>query len=480
MEYFPAETGGPFSYQDTRSGAEDLAARLAAAKDQNADTAATPPQSGEGGGRKGLRNNPVPVVESDEGDGPTPSRVDVEVSDDNGDVAAFVTPTVPQAPQKQPLTEADIASWEALKDRLFDTECTEISILPNPPDHEVPYVVAVNIETKNYGDSSIVFESEESLDRVIREFILPRTNIDIPRNSSLPPISTGTLTYTEEFDGVTEVVRARVQILTDPAVYRTSIVLCKLPRTELDLEQMVNNGTLDLDMAWFLGGAVSASASMVFSGAPGAGKTCLLNACTYEISEQEKVAVLQDVDELPLEHIAIQQKLFTHRATARSMDAIQDGSMSSLIEVVKLSRPERIITGECRDGAMLDHLEAASIFPGSLTTIHADSADQALDNMFFFANKHPHAPKNEKRVWELIGGSVDLIVHMAVVNGKRRVVEISEVSNSVAGHGKPSLTHLWKLDPQSGKWPRGDVGPSESIANRFAAVNARNTWRHPI
>ena len=43
MEYFPAETGGPFSYQDTRSGAEDLAARLAAAKDQNADTAATPP-----------------------------------------------------------------------------------------------------------------------------------------------------------------------------------------------------------------------------------------------------------------------------------------------------------------------------------------------------------------------------------------------------------------------------------------------------
>lgn len=154
--------------------------------------------------------------------------------------------------------------------------------------------------------------------------------------------------------------------------------------------------------------------------------------------------------------------------------------MSSLIEVVKLSRPERIITGECRDGAMLDHLEAASIFPGSLTTIHADSADQALDNAFFFANKHPHAPKNEKRVWELIGGSVDLIVHVAVVNGKRRLVDISEVSDSVAGHGKPSLTHLWQFDPQTDTWPRGEVGPSDAISQRFAAVGARNTWRHPI
>lgn len=398
------------------------------------------------------------------------------------DVAAVAVPAAPVAPVVAPvLTAEDIAAWEALKDRLFDSECTQISILPTPPAHGTPYVVSVNIDTRNYSEPNIVFASEESLRRVIDTYILPHSNVDMAPGAALPPIVPGTLTYSDTFDGVTETVRARIQVRTPPAQYRTGLIISKLPHTELDLEYMVTqSGSLNVDMAYFLAAAVEAKASIVFSGAPGAGKTCLLNACTYQINEQEKVAVLQDVDELPLEHIIVQDKMFTHRAHARSRSLVSDGSMSALIEDAKLSRPDRIITGECRDGAMLDHLEAASIFGGCLTTIHANSAEQALDNAYFFANKHPHAPKNEQRVWEMIAAGIDLIVHLGVVDGRRTVMEIAEVSSNIAGSGKPALNILWQWDTAANSWVKGPVGPSEHLRDLFAAHGQRDTWHHPV
>jgi Flp pilus assembly CpaF family ATPase len=396
-------------------------------------------------------------------------------------VPAAAPVTAPAAPVAPVLTDEDKAAWEGLKDRLFDSECTQISILPTPPAHGTPYVVSVNIDTRNYSEPNIVFTSEESLRRVIDTYILPHSNVDMAPGAALPPIVPGTLTYSETFDGITETVRARIQVRTPPAQYRTGLIISKLPHTELDLEYMVTeSGSLNVDMAYFLAAAVEAKASIVFSGAPGAGKTCLLNACTYQINEQEKVAVLQDVDELPLEHIIVQDKMFTHRAHARSRSLVSDGSMSALIEDAKLSRPDRIITGECRDGAMLDHLEAASIFGGCLTTIHANSAEQALDNAYFFANKHPHAPKNEQRVWEMIAAGIDLIVHLGVVDGRRTVMEIAEVSSNIAGSGKPALNVLWEWDTASNAWVKGPVGPSEHLRDLFAAHGQRDTWHHPV
>lgn len=479
----PATPQTPFGYQDTRTGVE-LAERLAQAKQRIEPTQEAPVAHGGAATPAQAPERPA----SDSALETLPAFVSPQEASANKDSAiAKPSPEPATRPARtQPVsdwTERDEDTWQALKDRLFDEDCTEVSILPNPPEKIRPYTVSVNVNTKNYEDGDFIrVEDEQSLVRIVRERILKHTNMDVPIGGGLPPVAAGTFTYTEKGpDGELETIRARVQILSPPSMYRVGVVFCKLPRTELNLSNLVNNGTLSMDMAHYLNGAVQAGASIVFSGAPGAGKTCLLNACTYQIPQHDKVAVLQDVDELPLEHILIQQKLFTHRAVAQASGAVADGSMSSLIEVVKLSRPDYIITGECRDGAMLDHLEAASIFArGALTTMHAKSVPQALDNVFYFAGKHPDAPRSETRLWEFIAGNLDLIVQLGIVGEQRRVVEISAVSDNVSSHGKPPLTPLWTFSAEAGSWVR-QAGPSpETLQARFERAGVRDTHRYPV
>ena len=92
-------------------------------------------------------------------------------------------------------------------------------------------------------------------------------------------------------------------------------------------------------------------------------------------------------------------------------------------------RPDRIVVGEVRDGAALDMLQAMNTgHEGSLTTIHANSAKDALvriENLVLMAGVEFPI----RAIREQISQAIDLIIHQARLrDGSRKVTAINEVT----------------------------------------------------
>ena len=92
-------------------------------------------------------------------------------------------------------------------------------------------------------------------------------------------------------------------------------------------------------------------------------------------------------------------------------------------------RPDRIIVGEVRGDEALDMLQAMNTgHDGSLTTVHANSARDALyrlDTMVAMANLN--IP--ERAIRQQIASAVNLVVHMSrLADGTRKVTSITEIT----------------------------------------------------
>ena len=89
-------------------------------------------------------------------------------------------------------------------------------------------------------------------------------------------------------------------------------------------------------------------------------------------------------------------------------------------------RPDRIIVGEVRGGEALDMLQAMNTgHDGSLATVHANSADDALIRLQTLASmSEVEIPFDALR--DQINSAVDVIVQLTRdADGTRRIVEIA-------------------------------------------------------
>jgi pilus assembly protein CpaF len=103
-------------------------------------------------------------------------------------------------------------------------------------------------------------------------------------------------------------------------------------------------------------------------------------------------------------------------------------TIADLVRATLRHRPDRIIVGEVRGAEAFDLLQALNTgHLGSLTTIHANSADQALTRLahcVLTANTGlPH-----RSIREAIALAIHLVVHIARVNGTRCVTELVSVT----------------------------------------------------
>jgi pilus assembly protein CpaF len=197
--------------------------------------------------------------------------------------------------------------------------------------------------------------------------------------------------------------------------------------------------TLPLDafcpapVASLLEDAVRARMNVLVSGGTGAGKTTLLNALASVIAPAERVITIEDAAELrlPGDHVV--------RLEARPANAEGAGEVRirELVRNALRMRPDRIIVGECRGPEALDMLQAMNTgHEGSLSTCHANSADDALrriETMVLMAEVA--LPLTAVR--EQVASSLDLIVQIARrPGGARRVVAVAEVSPTPAADGR--------------------------------------------
>src|SRR5207302_11342157 len=113
---------------------------------------------------------------------------------------------------------------------------------------------------------------------------------------------------------------------------------------------------------------------IVISGGAGTGKTTLLNALSNFIGPEERLFDIEETAE-----IQIEKNNLVRLEARRERPGIPAISMRQLLKATLRLRPDRISVGEVRGGEAFDLLQALNTgHSGSLSTIHANSAAQAI------------------------------------------------------------------------------------------------------
>lgn len=219
---------------------------------------------------------------------------------------------------------------------------------------------------------------------------------------------------------------SRVHAVIPPSARRgTYLTIRKFSRDRLTLQDLLQFGSLSESAKEFLELCVRMRKNIIVSGGTGTGKTSLLNAVSAAIPEEERVVVIEDSSELRLT-----QK---HCLYLESQQGDSQGrgklTIRQLFVASLRMRPDRILVGEVRGGEALDMIQSMlSGHSGSLTTVHANSARDALIRLETLSlMSDVSIPVYVARAQ--VAAAIDLIVQIArfTEDGSRKIVGISEV-----------------------------------------------------
>lgn len=258
--------------------------------------------------------------------------------------------------------------------------------------------------------SAVTFEDDDHVLRVIDRIILPlgrRVDADSPAVDARLP------------DG------SRVNAVIRPvSIDGPSITIRKFKKDKLSIQQLINYGSLNQQMAEFIRACVLAHLNIVISGGTGSGKTTLLNVLSSFIPEEERIITIEDAAELQLQ----QDHVLRMETKVANTDGRGAVTIRDLVRNSLRMRPDRIVVGECRGGEALDMLQAMNTgHDGSLTTLHANSPRDAIsrmETMVLMAGMDLPL----KVVRQQISSAVDLIIQQTrLKDGSRKVTAITEV-----------------------------------------------------
>jgi pilus assembly protein CpaF len=193
----------------------------------------------------------------------------------------------------------------------------------------------------------------------------------------------------------------------------------------LELDDLLANDTVLPSIATFLTAAIEARIGCAVSGGTGAGKTTLLNALSASIPADERVVTIEDSAELILQH----RHCVRLETRPPNSEGSGEYSQRDLVRNSLRMRPDRIIVGEVRGPEVWDMLQAMNTgHEGSLTTIHANSANDALARLeMMVAMTGFDLPISVVR--QYIASGIWMIVHISrLKGGPRRVMSVSEIA----------------------------------------------------
>lgn len=189
------------------------------------------------------------------------------------------------------------------------------------------------------------------------------------------------------------------------------------------LDELVDVGTASRSQIDELKEAVAGGQTIVVSGGTAAGKTTLLNLLGAVIPKEHRVVTIEDAAELNLPGHVV-------RLEARPPNAEGAGEITirSLLKSALRLRPDRIIVGEVRGPEALDLISALNTgHHGSLTTVHANSPQEALWRLETLAMMA--GTTSQTAVVRQLRAAVDLVVQIERHGPERRLRSIFPVES---------------------------------------------------
>jgi pilus assembly protein CpaF len=260
-------------------------------------------------------------------------------------------------------------------------------------------------------ETDIVFQDDRHLHQIIERIV---SSVGRRIDESSPMVDARLL------DG------SRVNAIIPPLALDGPVLSIRRFRTDrLGAQDFVTRESMTQPMLDFLRAAVAGRLNVLVSGGTGAGKTTLLNVLSGFISDRERIVTIEDAAELMLRqrHVV---RLETRPANIEGKGAVRQRDL--VVNALRM-RPDRIIVGEVRGQEALDMLQAMNTgHDGSLTTVHANSARDALyrlDTMVAMSNLN--IP--EKAVRHQVASAIDLVIQVTrLSDGTRKITSITEVT----------------------------------------------------
>src|SRR4051812_8539733 len=230
---------------------------------------------------------------------------------------------------------------------------------------------------------------------------------------------------------------SRVNVVVSPlAVDGACMTIRRFRPQGFALEDLVANGTLPLTVAEFLSECVCARAAVLVSGGTGSGKTTTLNALSGAIPDGERIVTIEDAAELQLR----QEHVVRLEARPPNVEGRGEVTIRALVRNALRMRPDRIVVGEVRGGEALDMLSALTTgHEGSLTTVHATSAQEALRRLETLALMADVGLPHEA-IRDQVGAAIELVVHQRrMPDGRREIAAVAEVVRRAGAVGVREL-----------------------------------------
>ncbi|HEX4719945.1 MAG TPA: CpaF family protein [Thermoleophilaceae bacterium] len=230
---------------------------------------------------------------------------------------------------------------------------------------------------------------------------------------------------------------SRVNVVVPPlAIDGACMTIRRFRPHGFSLEDLVGNGTMPDAVAEFLVECVRARAAVLVSGGTGSGKTTTLNALSGAIPEGERIVTVEDAAELALR----QSHVVRLEARPPNVEGRGEVTIRSLVRNALRMRPDRIVVGEVRGGEALDMLSALTTgHEGSLTTVHATSAQEALRRIETLALMAGVGLPHEA-IRDQVGVAIELVVHQRRrPDGRREIASVAEVVRRAASIGVREL-----------------------------------------
>ena len=186
--------------------------------------------------------------------------------------------------------------------------------------------------------------------------------------------------------------------------------------------------------------------SFIVCGATGSGKTTLLRAMLREVDAHERIVVIEDVQELNLDHdhaISLQGRI------PNSEDA-GEVTMRHLVRQSLRMRPDRIVVGEVRGVEVIELFTAMNTgHQGSATTLHANSCSDVISRLHMLGML---AGVASQAIHAQIASALDVVIEVKRMNNFRVVTEIGIIASDASNKAEyiPAITFQPDLEVHAG------------------------------
>ncbi|ACX51923.1 type II secretion system protein E [Ammonifex degensii KC4] len=200
------------------------------------------------------------------------------------------------------------------------------------------------------------------------------------------------------------------------------------------LEELVEQGFFSPEAAEFFRLAVKGRRNILFTGGMGTGKTTMIAVAGRLFGDDDHVVLVEEVMECPLSCRHLRRLV----ARPPSVEGTGEITLATLLKLALMMKPTRILVSEVRDGAIFIMLQAMLVgHEGSMSTIHADSAQKALFErvpLMLSMSKEAAAFTPQEKL-RFAASALHLIFHLEQdpFTGKRYCKEIAEVLDDPPG-----------------------------------------------